>query len=67
MVNEKLKEFKRLVKFGKIDPILWEIHFGKKRPDKCKCKDCFDYKAGDCLGGIKPYECMIIKENKVEV
>lgn len=58
MVNKRLKEFKQLVKAGKIDLNLWMIHFGKKRPDKCKCNDCLDFKAGFCKGGIDPYICM---------
>ena len=58
MVNKKLKEFRNLVKTGKIDIMLWCVHFGDKRPDKCKCRDCVDYMSGDCSGGMKSFECM---------
>ena len=56
MVNERLKKWRRLVKEGKIDPLLWNIHF-QKRPDKCTCRDCFDYKCGECTGGYDPIMC----------
>ena len=58
MGNRKLKEFKKLVKNGEIDLRMWCVHFGDKRPDKCKCRDCVDYKLGECSGGIKPFDCM---------
>ncbi len=58
MVNKKLKEFRMLVKTGLIDPRVWLAHFGYKRPDKFKCRDCVDFMSKRCAGGIAPFECM---------
>ncbi len=58
MVNKKLKEFRMLVKTGLIEPRVWIAHFGYKRPDKCKCKDCGDFKSERCTDGGAPFECM---------
>ncbi len=58
MVNEKLKEYRRLVKTGVIDPRVFIYHFGSKRPDKCKCRDCVDYLTDGCTDGGEPIECM---------
>lgn len=58
MVKKKLKAYRMLVKTGVIDPRVWIAHFGYKRPDKCKCRDCVDYMSKECTGGRKPFECM---------
>lgn len=58
MVNKKLKEFRILVKTGVIDPRVWIAHFGYKRPDKCKCRDCVDFMSERCTDGGETFECM---------
>ena len=58
MVNKKLKEYRRLVKTGVIDPRVFIDHFGSKRPDKCKCSDCKDYMTNGCTHGEGPIDCM---------
>jgi len=67
LVNKKLKEFKKLVKDGKLDLDLWMLHFGDKRPDKCKCKDCMDFKTEVCTGGKNPFNCMQESHKESEV
>ncbi|MDF2958184.1 MAG: hypothetical protein OD814_001806 [Candidatus Alkanophagales archaeon MCA70_species_1] len=61
MKRGKLKEWEALVSAGEIDPLIWMVHFGGRRPDKCGCKNCADYKAGVCEGGRNPFECMVEK------
>jgi len=65
--RERLKEWEALVKAGEIDPLIWMVHFGKKRPDKCGCRNCADYKAGMCTGGRDPFKCMAEKSRMSHV
>jgi len=59
--RKRLKEWEALVSAGEIDPLIWMMHFGGRRPDKCGCKNCADYRAGVCEGGKDPFKCMAEK------
>ena len=63
MTSPRLKEWRKLVKTEKIHIGLWNVHFSK-RPDKCTCKDCLDYKKGECIGIYDPFLCM---QNFIEI
>jgi hypothetical protein len=66
-VNKKLREFDRAVDGGLIDPLLWYIHFGERRPDKVTCENCIDYQMGECKGKSKPMICFSGKREPVLV
>jgi hypothetical protein len=65
--NNRLKEWKKLVKEKKIDIFTWNLHFPNRRPDKVTCKDCLDYDLSICNSGQDPIKCFIGNKVKVEL
>lgn len=54
--RERLRDLRRDLQIGKIDSLLWLVHFGSADYVPT-CRDCADYKAGLCPGGWDPLEC----------
>ena len=58
--RSRLRKLQILLKKGKINNIVWLVHFGEY-PSKFipTCKDCSDFSINECSGGYDPIQCMI--------
>lgn len=58
--RSRLRKLQILLKKGKINHVLWLVHFGNVPSNIVPmCKDCFDFQMGECSGGYDPIECFI--------
>ena len=41
-----------------LDPVDWNIYFGKVGPSKASCEDCIERRNQLCAGGAEPVKCL---------
>jgi hypothetical protein len=41
-----------------LDPVDWNIYFGKVEPSKATCEDCYERRNELCAGGREPVKCL---------
>jgi hypothetical protein len=41
-----------------LDPVDWNIYFGKVVPSKATCEDCYERRKDLCAGGKEPVKCL---------
>jgi hypothetical protein len=41
-----------------LDPVDWNIYFGKVEPSKATCEDCYERRNELCTGGREPIKCL---------
>jgi hypothetical protein len=63
-----LTHLKGYLNRGKIDPVLWMVHFPETLDKKIPtCEDCEDFKTGNCSGGGIPIECFLGQHAESEI
>jgi len=58
--RSRLRKLQILLKNGKINPILWVVHFGDFPSNVVPtCQNCVDFQMNECAGGRDVIESMI--------
>jgi len=66
--RSRLRKLQILLKKGKINPMLWAVHFaGVPFNVIPTCQNCTDFQINGCIGGRDVVECMIKASKNADI